>query len=122
MIAGMPVAACRARPLPPSRSVDDRDRREPGAHRREPGRRRRLATGQLVDAVGAAEARGDRRQHQDRLEALAEYEDRAVDHRGGAAHVAGVCGDARIGRAAARVPPKNYGHRRHTQRQCTTQT
>jgi hypothetical protein len=84
---------------------DEPDGDEPRAHRREQRDHAADSDRAAVDAVAAEEARGDRGQHEDRLEPLAEHEHRAVDHRGRAAHVRAR--RARVGRAAGCVPAEH---------------
>ena len=92
--------------------ADDPDRQEPGRDRGQQREPPADGDGLAVGAVGAEEARGDRRQHEDRLQALAEDEHAAVDHRGRGAHLVGRIG--RVGRAAASVPAED--HARHADR------
>ncbi len=97
--------------------VRDRDRDEPGRHRGgERGRRaerERLAVG----PVGAAHARCQDGQHEDRLEPLAQHEDAAVEHDREVAQVRVRVGRIRrpTGRARElpREQPYEYSDRRN---------
>ena len=86
---------------------------EPGRDAREQRRAAAERNGPAIDAVCAEEARRDRREHENRLEALPEHEDRAVEHDGGVAEAhprAGApsgrgCRPWRASRARPRPPP-----------------
>jgi hypothetical protein len=91
-------------------AADQPDDAEPGRDPREDRGPAADGDGLAVDAVGAEEARGDRRQHEDRLEALAEDEDRAVDHHGRVAEPIAARKRRRVRRAAPRTPAE-HDHR-----------
>ena len=57
-----------------------------------------------VGAVGAEEGGDDRREHEDRLETLAEHEDRAVEHDRRVAQTVPGRQGRRVGGAALRMP------------------
>ncbi len=92
-------------------------------HHEEPRRhagRQRCAAAQrhraAMDAVGAEEARHHRRQHQDRLQALAQHQDRAVDHDRGVAQAITRRQRRRVRRPSAGVPAQHdrrHGHSQH---------
>ena len=85
----------------PRELADDPDDAEPGGHAGPDGQRAAGRDRAAVDRVGAQEARGDGGEHEDRLQALAEDEDRAVEHDRGVAEAMA----RRAGRSGSVVPP-----------------
>jgi hypothetical protein len=93
--------------------ADEPDDHEPGgdagADRPRPSDRNRAP----VDAVRAEEAGHHRREHEDRLQALAKHQDRAVEHDGGTTEVVAGRQTGGIGRSTMSVPAEHHRHDRY---------
>jgi hypothetical protein len=94
----------------------DPDGGEPRADRRQQRQTTTGGHGAAIHLVGAEEAGRDRRQHEDRLQALTKDEDGAVDDRRRPAHVLARSESGGVGRPALGVPAQDDrgdGHGQH---------